>query len=283
MPAFPPPNQLHHFYKYHALGNDMIVVDPTQFPTPMTPASVAKMCARHTGIGADGLCYGPIENHELPTMIFFNPDGSVAEKSGNGLRIFARYLWEYHLNFATSFQVGIGDEQINVEVMTPSGDQIRLGLGQASHQSNVRVTLPNNNQILLAVIDVSNPHAVWIIDAAIDRETLKKTLIESGETIENDAHFPNKTNVEFVRIVDEHTIMVEIWERSAGYTLASGTCSTAAAFATIHQGLCTSPIIVKMAGGDAKIEVDENGFVWHTSEVEGVYAGIFTHPFVTHQ
>ena len=122
------------FYKYTALGNDMIVIDPAQCNMAMSPDNIRRICDRHFGTGADGICYGPHPDSPLdvPTMRFFNPDGSEAEKSGNGMRIFARYLWDAHYVTQREFNIGINNEVVPVRVLNDLATEMAIGMGQLS-------------------------------------------------------------------------------------------------------------------------------------------------------
>lgn len=261
------------FHKYQALGNDMVVIDPATFAHPLTPAAVRLLCDRHLGVGADGVCYGPLPGAEQPlTMRFFNPDGSEAEKSGNGLRIFARYVWDAGYVAADSlgrrhnFTITIGGEAIPVHVLDDTAHRLALGMGTLTfHQLEESISV-EGEPVMITSVSIGNPHCVVFTDdlAAVHR---------LGPRLETAPQFPNRTNVQLVRVWDEHTIQIEIWERGAGYTLASGTSSCAAAGAAVRTGRCQSPVIVQMAGGTAQVDINEAWGVVLTGTVAAVYQG----------
>jgi diaminopimelate epimerase len=260
---------MHHFSKYHALANDMIVLDPHTFHTELTPLLIRRLCARQVGVGADGIVYGPLHaKNETPTMRFFNPDGSEAEKSGNGLRIFARYLWDSGRVTDRKFTIGINGEEIGVEIVDAQATTITIGLGQLTFPKS-----PLPDQIH---VSIGNPHLV-----SFHKTVTPELAYTQGATLEHT--LPQRNNVEFVQILDKHTIRVEIWERGAGYTLASGTCSSAAAGAAILAEHCTSPVTVQMVGGNATVAIDADWQVQHTSAVEKVYAGEIADMFLKSQ
>ncbi|MCK6627877.1 MAG: diaminopimelate epimerase [Anaerolineae bacterium] len=272
-----------HFYKYQALGNDMVVIDPARFAFPLTPATVRRICDRHFGLGADGVCYGPLPGGPHPRqMRFFNPDGSESGKSGNGLRIFARYLWDQGYAQNRVFEIGIGEEVVTVEVKDAAAQTLTIAMGRLSfHSHDIPVSGPArevvNEAVRLAGLDyritavtIGNPHCVIFTE-----EVSEETTRAAGPAIEVDALFPERTNVQFARVVDRHTLQIEIWERGAGYTLASGTSACAAAGAAVKTGQCDSPVEVRMAGGAAQVEIDQQWRVRLTGEVEAVASGVF--------
>lgn len=272
-----------HFYKYQALGNDMMVIDPARFAFPLTPATIRCICDRHFGLGADGVCYGPLPGGPHPQqMRFFNPDGSESSKSGNGLRIFARYLWDQGYAQNRVFEIGIGEEVVAVEVKDAAAQTLTIAMGQLSFHShdipvsglarevvNETVRLAGRDYQITAVT-IGNPHCVIFTE-----EVSETAARAAGPAIEVDALFPERTNVQFARVVDRHTLQIEIWERGAGYTLASGTSSCAAAGAAVKTGQCDSPVEVRMAGGAAQVEIDQQWWVRLTGEVEAVASGVF--------
>lgn len=269
------------FYKYQALGNDMLVLDPATFEPTLTPSVIRLLCDRHFGLGADGICYGPLPGESgLPRMRFFNPDGSESGKSGNGLRIFARYVWEQGLVSPPNFEIGIGSETVPVVLKDESGRRMAIGMGRLSfHSSAIPVAGPPRevvnematmagNPYNITAVTIGNPHCVIFV------ETLAAPVVcATGPVIETAPLFPQRTNVQFVQVLDQHTLQIEIWERGAGYTLASGTSSCAAAGAAVKTGRCLSPVEVRMVGGVALAEIDEQWRVRLTGEVEAVGSG----------
>lgn len=268
------------FFKYHALGNDMLVLDPASFKAALTPAAIRLLCHRHYGLGADGICYGPLPGEAIPTMRFFNPDGSEAEKSGNGLRIFARYLWDQGYTDQRQYPIRIGDQISQALLQDEAGQRIRLTMGTLSFQSaTVPVSGPAREVVdealevagreyRITAVNIGNPHCV-----IFDHEVSAAAARAYGPAIEASPHFPNRVNVQFARVIDRHTLQIEIWERGAGYTLASGTSGCAAAGAAIRTGRCASPVTVVMAGGSAEVSIDERGEVSLTGAVTAVAQG----------
>lgn len=268
-------------FKYQALGNDMLVIDPATFAEPLTPAAVRRLCDRHFGVGADGICFGPLPGHSHPrAMRFFNPDGSESEKSGNGLRIFARYLWDHGYVSGPNYDIWINNELVGVEVKDETASTIALQMGRLSFTStDIPASGPareivdepawfGQTELQITAVSIGNPHCVIFSDG-----NLAELARSIGPAIETAALFPNRTNVQFARAINRHTIEIEIWERGAGYTLASGTSASAAAGAAVKTGRCGSPVTVRMAGGAALVEIDADWRVTLTGPVAAVFSG----------
>jgi diaminopimelate epimerase len=269
------------FFKYQAMGNDMLVIDPASFELPLVPATVRLICDRHLGPGADGICYGPLPAAAHPhTLRFFNPDGSEAEKSGNGLRIFARYLWDQGYVSNSKFTVWMNNQAIAAEVKDEQAHTFSMTLGRLSFSSpDIPVSGPAREVVdeLLAfgeihypatAVTIGNPHCVIFTD-----EVSATRVQRMGPEIETAPHFPNRTNVQLAQVIDPHTLQIEIWERGAGYTLASGTSASAAAGAALKTGRCASPVEVRMPGGHVQVDIDSTWQVTLTGSVEAVCRG----------
>jgi diaminopimelate epimerase len=275
------------FHKYTALGNDMIVIDPKQVNFELTPNAIQKICDRHFGIGADGICHGPLTYTQPFDMQFYNPDGSEAGKSGNGLRIFARYLCDANYVRNKQFQISIDNQISDVYVLDDTRQTLKISMGKATFQSDqipvtgeIRQVINEPTEIdginyLFTAVNVGNPHCVLFTDE------LSLSLVKSiGAKLEVHSQFPQRTNVQWVQIIDEHTIRIEIWERGAGYTLASGTSSCATACAAIVNGYCQSPVTVQMAKGQMTVTVDEQWNIELTGSVQVIATGQFSPDFI---
>ncbi len=274
-------------YKYQALGNDMLVVDPQWFELSLRPEMVRLLCDRHFGLGADGICFGPLGNVvDSPVMRFFNPDGSEAEKSGNGLRIFARYLVDAGYALGRQFAIKIGNEYMDVQQLDASGHSFAITMGRLSFVSQDidlnRATDPmldegverGDEKFLVTAVDIGNPHCVLFGQEL-------SSISRIGPALENHPLFPQRTNVQLVQVLDAHTIRIAIWERGAGHTLASGTSACAAAGAAIRNGYCESPVAVQMDGGTAIVTIDEQWRATLAGTVAAVYQGALADELVT--
>ncbi|MGJ8679749.1 diaminopimelate epimerase [Paraglaciecola sp.] len=249
------------FTKYHALGNDYIVINPKDLVQELTEHEIKTICDRHYGIGSDGILLGPESSSTSEFKLrIFNPDGGEAEKSGNGLRIFSRYLWDCKLVGSDSFSIETKGGEVQAKVHD-QGKSVTVDMGKVryTHGDDHEVAIQKE---VIQVADVSfegyrasvgNPHFVIPVDH------LSTDLAYAyGPMIEHEERFSNRTNVQFLKVLDKNTIQIEIWERGAGYTLASGSSSTAAAAVAFGLGLCESNIKVNMPGGVIDINIDAN-------------------------
>jgi diaminopimelate epimerase len=270
------------FYKYHALGNDYIILDPAEIKK-LTEERICRLCHRNYGLGADGILYGPIDTEQADFALrIFNPDGSEAEKSGNGLRIFARYLWDKTKVGENEFSIFTVGGKVKVKVHT-NGQKVTVEMGQVSFESTrIPVAGPPreviNEQMEIAgqkinytAATIGNPHCVILSNEISEAQA--RTL---GPLIESHPHFPNRTNVQFMKVLDRSNIRIEIWERGAGYTLASGSSSSAAAATANRLGLCDLNITVHMPGGKIEIVVSENFSIKMTGAVTKVAEGLIS-------
>lgn len=269
------------FFKYHALGNDYIVMDPAKLPRSFRPSPkvVQQICRRNFGLGSDGILYGPLRQNGGMGIRIFNPDGSEAEKSGNGVRIFARYLLDAgYVQKRLPFTMQTLGGEVVVEFV---GNLIRVDMGKAifaSQKIPVKgrqreiikepVTF-NGDRYLMTCVSMGNPHCVLL--AKKISGVLARNL---GPVVENHRMFPNKINLQLLKVLDRKNIQIEIWERGAGYTLASGSSSCAAASAALKMGLIDQKVSVHMPGGKLAIETMANAHVMMTGPVVKVAEGV---------
>ncbi len=275
------------FYKYHGLGNDYIVVDPSKSKIPMTKSNIKLICHRNFGIGSDGILYGPIKDNRKIRLQIFNPDGSEAEKSGNGIRIFAQYLWDCGYIKEDSFELETKSGTVTVYQLDKKKSLIKVDMGKYTftskdiptnskneHSFNETISIEGKD-LKVSCVSIGNPHCV-ILTEKVTPEITKKY----GPHIETHKLFPNKTNVQFLQIIDRDNIKIEIWERGAGYTLASGSSSVAAACVSHKKGLINSEVIVHMSGGNVKVNI-ENERAFLTGVVSRVMEGTFAKELTT--
>jgi len=272
------------FHKYHALGNDYIVCDPRDFPewsAAPTQEQIRVVCHRNFGVGSDGILWGPLPSKQSEFGLrIFNPDGSEAEKSGNGLRIFSRYLWDQGLVKSPSFSVETPGGNVQ-SVIKENGRLITVAMGCVSFNSVKIPVVGPEREVLnekIAVFDreftfcaatIGNPHCVIPL-AEISPELAHKY----GPHLETHSNFPRKTNVQFLRVIDRANIQIEIWERGAGYTLASGSSSSASAAVAHKLGLVDRNVTVHMPGGTITIEIGDGFSIMMTGTVNKVAEGV---------
>ena len=250
------------FVKYHALGNDYLVYSDDK-PFTLTNADIKTVCNRHFGIGSDGILVPVAVDRDFGLKII-NPDGSEAEKSGNGLRIFSRYLWDKQLVSDDPFTIQTKAGFVSSRVFE-SGRLVEVSMGKADfsaaavkmdlqQEKENAINFPlsiQGKEIAINAVSMGNPHCVVFCDS-VDSKTAK----ELGPQLERHPLFLERTNVQFVRRIDRSNIQIEIWERGAGYTLASGTSSCAAACMAVKLGYCENSVRVHMPGGQLNIDVD---------------------------
>lgn len=268
------------FCKYHGLGNDYIVIDPQDSGEELSGGHMRLICHRNCGIGSDGILLGPLpDKNNAPAVRIFNPDGSEAEKSGNGLRIFARYLYDRGLVSEKSFVISTLGGEVTARVLD-SGRTVSVEMGSVSFDSTqipvagkkrevINETLETEGQtVTFCAATIGNPHCVIITPQISAGQT--RSL---GPGLETHPMFPNRTNVQFVKIMDRGNIAVEIWERGAGYTLASGSSASAAAAVACRLDLCDPEITVHMPGGKLDIRVEPDYSISMTGPVVRVAEG----------
>ncbi len=319
-----PQPRLRPFTKYHAHGNDYLVLDPADWPDPPDAEAIRRICDRHRGVGADGVLWGPTApptpllrgerskdspfpgreggqgGRSLPgwdrssgggfALRLFNPDGGEFEISGNGLRIFARYLWDQGLPAGPHFTIETPAGPVVAHVLDARGERISLEMGRLSFRGDeIGLTGPAREvieeeieiagqRLRITAVSIGNPHCVVFVEnipfqVPQGPEGLVHLAQTLGPELERLPLYPHRTNVQFAEVVDRHTLRMAIWERGAGYTLASGTSSCAAAGAAIRTGRCLNPVTVRMPGGEMLVEVSADWSVRLTGAVAFVCRG----------
>lgn len=270
------------YFKYHALGNDYLVIAPEDLEIELTKENIERICHRNFGVGSDGILLGPLpsQNSDFALRIF-NPDGSEAEKSGNGLRIFSRYLWDRQL-VSGEFSINTLGGKVKARVSS-DGKSVQVEMGHVSFDSKKIPVTGEPREVIQENITVGaqtftfcaatigNPHCVIPLpEVAPDIATKYGSLLEVHPT------FPNRINVQFMKIIDRENVQIEIWERGAGYTLASGSSSSASAAVAYKLGLCDSSITVHMPGGQIFIQLTDDFRVTMTGNVIKVAEGVIS-------
>ena len=270
------------FYKFHALGNDYLVMNPADYPGWAQPTTdqIRVICHRNFGAGSDGILWGPLPSKKARFGLrIFNPDGSEAEKSGNGLRIFSRYLFDQQLVGGEAFTIEVPGGVVESKVMD-HGQRITVEMGRVTFQSNeipvagpVRPVLGEKftiegREFTYNAAGIGNPHCVMVLPE-ISPELAK----QYGPHIEVHKNFPNRINVQFLKVLDRRNVQIEIWERGAGYTLASGSSSSASAAVAHKLGLVDAHLTVHMPGGTIGIEISPDFSIKMTGATTRVAEG----------
>lgn len=271
-----------HFRKYHGLGNDYIVIDPNVHDVDLTPDTIRLICDRNYGIGADGVLNGPIKSGGNLGLRIFNPDGSEAEKSGNGLRIFAKYLFENKYVDKKRFSIKTLGGIVEAHIEDDKANLIKINMGKITFLSTEIPVRGKEREVVdeelqingvkykVTCLSIGNPHCVIPLDDVTEQKAK-----ELGPEVENNNMFPNRINMQLLKVIDRANIEIRIWERGAGYTLASGSSSCAAAGAAYKLKMVDNKINVKMPGGNLLVEISESEDIYMTGAVEGVFEGRF--------
>jgi diaminopimelate epimerase len=260
------------FARAHGLGNDYLVVDSAKLGFEITPARIRHICNRNTGIGSDGILVLRAATMADFAVRILNPDGSEAEKSGNGLRIAARFLSDHGYTTEKTFSIETLGGIVRIELLD-NGD-VRVEMGRAVIDPELTSIEVAGKRLSITALSVGNPHCVVIVDdlAQID-------LFKLGPLIEIHPAFPKRTNVQFVQVLSRRDARAWIWERGAGHTLASGSSSCAVATACYAKGMVDDSVVVHMEGGDLQIELDRQLNLVMTGAVEEICTGNFSAEF----
>jgi diaminopimelate epimerase len=260
--------------KYQALGNDYLVLDLPGALDQLVPM-LPLLCDRFRGLGSDGLlAFDP----KAMTVRIFNPDGSEAQKSGNGLRITAAHAVLEH-GAGDEFELRTVDRANPVRILARNGAEIicELDIGRPSFRAADlparfdgepdRVHLDTSGgRVEAMLVSVGNPHCV-----VFGEPVTKERCVELGPLLENHSAFPERTNVQLFEVIDRARARVEIWERGAGYTLASGTSASAVAAACMRAGLVDDRVTIQMPGGDLEIQRANSGNLVQSGPARRVY------------
>lgn len=271
------------FTKMHGLGNDYLFIDTARFPIDDPAGLSRRMSHRHLGAGSDGIILVmPGSQGADFTMRIFNADGSEAETCGNGIRCFAKYVYERGMTAKTGFviQTGGGPNRVVLKVEDGQVVSVRSNMGTpAFERARIPMTGPEGEVIeepldvdgtvyAITCANIGNPHAVVFVDDAT-----AVPLAEIGPKIERHPRFPQRTNVEFVNVLDRQNIVMRIWERGSGITMASGSGSCGSALASMKTGRTDRKVNVHLVFGTLAIEWAEDGYVYQEGPATEVYTG----------
>jgi diaminopimelate epimerase len=279
------------FVRSHGLGNDYIVMDPASLSFPLTPRNIIRVCNRNTGVGSDGILALEKSETSLSKLRIYNPDGSEAEKSGNGLRIFCKFLFEHGYTEKTFFEIETagGKVQAQLHLVVGKAAAVTVDMGKAVFEAgkipvNVPNTgaevldkliplFPNGEGLAINCVSMGNPHCVVFTK---DIDEAEKWAHEIGPILETHPLFPNRTNVQFAVVNNRKEVSIRIWERGAGYTLASGSSSCAVAAVCVKTGKTDRELTLHMPGGDLALKVSENFELTMRGPVEEICLGTVT-------
>lgn len=281
------------FFRGHGLGNDYLVMHPNDLTFKLIPKNITSICDRNWGLGSDGiLALAPSKKADFGLRIF-NPDGSEAEKSGNGLRIFARYLYATGKTKKKRFTVETKGGLVTIDLhIDRHGDAsaATVEMGRAMFTPNAlpcSLNVPEliqqpieaaGRSLVFTGVSVGNPHCVVFRPAG--ESWSRDELLKLGPALENHALFPKRTNVQLAVPTGPKEIYILIWERGAGETQASGSSSCAAASAAVRLGLVKTPVTVKMPGGALHISVSYDFNLTMKGPVAEIARGTLSPSFV---
>ncbi|MBJ7347196.1 MAG: diaminopimelate epimerase [Thermoleophilaceae bacterium] len=276
------------FEKWQALGNDYIVVEQKDLPFELSQARVARLCAFHLGVGSDGLLLlSPSDDPQLVADVkIFNPDGSEAELSGNGVREAIMYLRRSGHTGLDEFAVSTVAGVIRPRIISNSECEVQMGTAATTSKDFPAGPTDGRGSVTVAGVErefqhvsIGNPQCAIEIDGDA-AELLALDLPAVGPALENDARFPNRSNVSFWQRSGEQQITARIFERGVGETLSSGTGATGAAVAAHLRGM-PSPIKVQLDGGELTVAIDENLNITLTGWALPVFSGELTTEFIS--
>lgn len=259
--------------KYHGLGNDYLVFDPNKNELELNEANVKMICNRNVGPGSDGILEGPLLGEHLAVKIW-NPDGSVAEKSGNGVRIFAKYLKDAGYVQKKNYELMTDGGIVEITYLNEEGSRLRISMGKLSFVSEEIPVIGERREVInedmvfgnnlypATCVSVGNPHCVIPM-----QEISKELVCKIGVHSESARYFPERVNTEIMKVTDRNNIAIETYERGAGYTMATGTGACAAAAVAYKLGLTENKMLVHMPGGDLQVEIADDWNVYITGDV----------------
>lgn len=268
------------FTKMHGLGNDYVYIDCVRNELDIDFSSLAKKISdRHFGVGSDGLiliCKSDLADFR---MRMFNFDGSEAEMCGNGIRCVGKYVYDNRLTEKEdiSIETLAGIKYLKLNVVDSKVESVCVDMGEPildeklipSLSSKFNLSIDDKN-FSITCVSMGNPHAVIVVDNITD-----DLVLHYGKLIESDNHFPNRTNVEFIEIIDRNHINMRVFERGAGETFACGTGACASVVACILNGLVDRNVIVTLLGGDLSISWNQNNHVYMTGPATCVFDGVY--------
>lgn len=263
--------------KYHGLGNDYLVYNPERNPFPLNEERVRLLCNRNFGVGADGVLEGPLFGQAGEDVRIWNPDGSLAQQSGNGIRIYAKYLKDSGYIEKKHVTIQTAGGPVRVDFLNETGGKLTVSMGKLSFWSDEVPVTGRRREVIdetmvfhdipykASCVSIGNPHCVIFL-----KEISKKIVCRIGRYSEMAECFPERINTTIMNVIDRTHIEIETYERGAGYTLASGTSCCAAAGVAYRLGLVDSKTYVQMPGGVMEIEIEEDGTVLMTGDVRYV-------------
>lgn len=271
------------FTKMHGAGNDYVYIDCFANPVPKNLSQLAiAVSDRHKGIGSDGLILIRPSDVADARMQMLNADGSESEMCGNGVRCVAKYVYDHGIARKERLKIETGRGVLDLSLHVSGGkvDQVRVNMGAPILKSEqIPTKLAGNPPVMVPLevagreyrvtcVSMGNPHCVTFVDEITD-----ELVLRVGPQIEKHAAFPNRVNAEFIMVVSPRELVMRVWERGTGETLACGTGACAAAVAAVLAGLAERKVLMHLPGGDLTLEWAESGEVYMTGPAAEVFSG----------
>jgi diaminopimelate epimerase len=250
------------FSKWHALGNSYLVIEREALGRPIDSVLAERLCDIRYGVGSDGVVEVLSADGAQAEIAIWNPDGSAAEFSGNGSRIAAG--WLVRRSGSSAVTIAVGGREHPAALREDGTIGIVVGDVEVGEIETVEL---DGERVELTAVSVGNPHAV------VRGEPDRDELLRLGPQLEANGRFPDRTNVQLVRVDGPNEVTVAVWERGAGETSASGSSAVAVACAAIVNGWCESPVTVRMPGGELRVELDEDARTTLVGPVEEICEG----------
>lgn len=268
------------FWKLHGTGNDFILIDNREHSSGDLSTLAQSVCHRRFGVGADGLIAAEESKIADIRMVYYNSDGSSATMCGNGLRCFAKFVQDYGIISYNSFTVETGDgiKEVSIQSQHEAESIVKLEMGKPTNLKEMEI-LESGHSYNLIFMHIGVPHSVIFLNEVTSQKHISNELINLtdniGPLIEKNPAFLEGTNVNFVQLVDNKSIIVSAWERGAGRTWACGTGACASAFATHYQNKVTSTVEVRMPGGKVIVSISEDDTLYMQGPAKLICKGTF--------
>lgn len=255
------------FTKMQGCGNDYVYVNCFREKVENAPEAARIVSDRHYGIGSDGLILiKPSEKADF-TMDMYNADGSRSQMCGNGIRCVAKYVYDFGLTDKKriSIETGAGIKYLDLMVTDGKVTEVTVDMGRPITEAKLVPVISDSNEVIdmpitvldteyrMTCVSMGNPHAIIFVE-----DTKSVDIEKAGPLFEHHVIFPERTNTEFIHVVNRNVIEMRVWERGSGETLACGTGACASVYACVRNGFTEDAVTVRLLGGELKIRYDRN-------------------------
>ncbi|HUX88133.1 MAG TPA: diaminopimelate epimerase [Chloroflexota bacterium] len=274
------------FVKLQGTGNDFVLIDSRREESRSWPELARTICDRHFGVGADGILLVGDSAVADYRMIMYNPDGSEAEMCGNGIRCFAKYLYDSHAigGSTIAIETGAGLKRVEIEAANGVARRVVVDMGAPIFEPSLIPVAAAGTEVIdiprvidgralaLTAVSMGNPHAIHFLDS----DVWDFPLEQIGPLVEHDSLFPRRVNFEIAKVTTAEQIDVRVWERGAGITLACGTGACAVFAAARRKGLVGDRATLRLPGGELAMQIGSSGQILMAGPAEFVFSGEWT-------